>query len=68
MGMMDFSKSDSKQSSIGTIIGAEAKVTGQIETRGAVRLDGELNGKIIKIKHTAVYCRRNRSIPVPRPI
>lgn len=47
MGMMDFSKSGSQQSSIGTIIGAEAKVTGQIETKGAVRLDGELSGKII---------------------
>jgi len=47
MGMMDFSKGGSQQSSIGTIIGAEAKVTGQIETKGAVRLDGELSGKII---------------------
>lgn len=47
MGMMDFSKvSSSQQGSIGTIIGAEAKVTGRIETKGACRIDGSLEGGI----------------------
>ncbi len=47
MGMMDFSKvASSQQGSIGTIIGAEAKVTGRIETKGACRIDGYLEGGI----------------------
>ena len=47
MGMMDFSKvSSAQQGSIGTIIGAEAKVTGRIETKGACRIDGSLEGGI----------------------
>ncbi|MFA5105142.1 MAG: polymer-forming cytoskeletal protein [Candidatus Margulisiibacteriota bacterium] len=45
--MMDFSKvSSAQQGSIGTIIGAEAKVTGRIETKGACRIDGALEGGI----------------------
>jgi cytoskeletal protein CcmA (bactofilin family) len=47
MGMMDFSKvSSSQQGSMGTIIGAEAKLSGRIETKGACRIDGSLDGGI----------------------
>lgn len=48
MGMMDFSKaSASQQGSMGTIIGAEARLTGRIETKGACRIDGYLEGGIV---------------------
>ena len=47
MGIFDFSKAEQSQHGlIGTMIGTEATIRGEIDTKGSVRVDGSMEGTI----------------------